>query len=183
MQTTSTWSSPSPGPVLWTTAPANTWQTDPTSMEPMESSAPMTSWTLTSVSPKHTNMHTFSHPYHTHRVLKPHLPICLCGFAADTWLCNVGLSGLVLAPLRHLLPLLFDNTDCHHLCRDLIQVVSLHVSESSLTNSSEVETLAIQPQKLLILDARSYAAAVANRAKGGGCECPGKMAHTVVFLP
>lgn len=27
-------------------------------------------------------------------------------------------------------------------------------------------------QKLMILDARSYAAAVANRAKGGGCECP-----------
>lgn len=26
--------------------------------------------------------------------------------------------------------------------------------------------------KILILDARSYAAAVANRAKGGGCECP-----------
>ncbi|XP_055367721.1 myotubularin-related protein 3 isoform X3 [Betta splendens] len=44
--------------------------------------------------------------------------------------------------------------------------------ESSMTNSSEVETLAIQPHKLLILDARSYAAAVANRAKGGGCECP-----------
>uniref|UniRef100_A0A3Q2YQK4 Myotubularin related protein 3 n=1 Tax=Hippocampus comes TaxID=109280 RepID=A0A3Q2YQK4_HIPCM len=44
--------------------------------------------------------------------------------------------------------------------------------ESSMTNSSEVETMAIQPHKLLILDARSYAAAVANRAKGGGCECP-----------
>ncbi|KAM4577124.1 phosphatidylinositol-3,5-bisphosphate 3-phosphatase MTMR3 isoform 3-T5 [Odontesthes bonariensis] len=44
--------------------------------------------------------------------------------------------------------------------------------ESSMTNSAEVETLAIQPHKLLILDARSYAAAVANRAKGGGCECP-----------
>ncbi|XP_062814863.1 myotubularin-related protein 3-like [Anolis carolinensis] len=29
-----------------------------------------------------------------------------------------------------------------------------------------------EPPKLLILDARSYAAAVANRAKGGGCECP-----------
>uniref|UniRef100_A0A6I8SSM3 phosphatidylinositol-3,5-bisphosphate 3-phosphatase n=1 Tax=Xenopus tropicalis TaxID=8364 RepID=A0A6I8SSM3_XENTR len=27
------------------------------------------------------------------------------------------------------------------------------------------------PQKLLIVDARSYTAAVANRAKGGGCEC------------
>nr|XP_020454867.1 myotubularin-related protein 3 isoform X2 [Monopterus albus] len=44
--------------------------------------------------------------------------------------------------------------------------------ESSMTNSSEVETLATQPHKLLILDARSYAAAVANRAKGGGSECP-----------
>ncbi|XP_057213586.1 myotubularin-related protein 3 isoform X1 [Triplophysa rosa] len=44
--------------------------------------------------------------------------------------------------------------------------------DSSMTNSSEVESLAIQPRKLLILDARSYAAAVANRAKGGGCECP-----------
>ncbi|XP_029115317.1 phosphatidylinositol-3,5-bisphosphate 3-phosphatase MTMR3 isoform X2 [Scleropages formosus] len=44
--------------------------------------------------------------------------------------------------------------------------------DSSMTNSSEVETMATQPQKLLILDARSYAAAVANRAKGGGCECP-----------
>ncbi|KAM3867675.1 phosphatidylinositol-3,5-bisphosphate 3-phosphatase MTMR3 [Diretmus argenteus] len=44
--------------------------------------------------------------------------------------------------------------------------------DSSMTNSSGVETLAIQPHKLLILDARSYAAAVANRAKGGGCECP-----------
>ncbi|XP_051964841.1 myotubularin-related protein 3 isoform X2 [Xyrauchen texanus] len=44
--------------------------------------------------------------------------------------------------------------------------------DSSMTNSSEVESMAIQPRKLLILDARSYAAAVANRAKGGGCECP-----------
>ena len=27
------------------------------------------------------------------------------------------------------------------------------------------------PKKMLIIDARSYAAAWANRAKGGGCEC------------
>lgn len=47
--------------------------------------------------------------------------------------------------------------------------------DSSLSNTSGAESLAIQPQKLLILDARSYAAAVANRAKGGGCECPGKV--------
>ncbi|XP_064890003.1 myotubularin-related protein 3 isoform X4 [Columba livia] len=44
--------------------------------------------------------------------------------------------------------------------------------DSSISNASGAESLAIQPQKLLILDARSYAAAVANRAKGGGCECP-----------
>ncbi|XP_041078816.1 myotubularin-related protein 3-like isoform X6 [Polyodon spathula] len=44
--------------------------------------------------------------------------------------------------------------------------------DSSMTHGTGVESLAIQPQKLLILDARSYAAAVANRAKGGGCECP-----------
>ncbi|XP_078523342.1 phosphatidylinositol-3,5-bisphosphate 3-phosphatase MTMR3 isoform X4 [Lissotriton helveticus] len=43
--------------------------------------------------------------------------------------------------------------------------------DSSLSNAV-AENVAIQPQKLLILDARSYAAAVANRAKGGGCECP-----------
>lgn len=47
------------------------------------------------------------------------------------------------------------------------------VSESSLSHSSEAESLDVQPHTLLILDARSYAAAVANRAKGGGCECPG----------
>lgn len=27
-------------------------------------------------------------------------------------------------------------------------------------------------RKLLIIDARSYASAVTNRARGGGCECP-----------
>lgn len=30
----------------------------------------------------------------------------------------------------------------------------------------------LMDKKLLVLDARSYTAAVANRAKGGGCECP-----------
>ncbi|XP_041096958.1 myotubularin-related protein 4 isoform X2 [Polyodon spathula] len=42
--------------------------------------------------------------------------------------------------------------------------------DSSLTVCPNPEA-AGAPQKLLILDARSYAAAVANRAKGGGCEC------------
>uniref|UniRef100_A0A8C5NAE1 phosphatidylinositol-3,5-bisphosphate 3-phosphatase n=1 Tax=Gouania willdenowi TaxID=441366 RepID=A0A8C5NAE1_GOUWI len=40
------------------------------------------------------------------------------------------------------------------------------------TADSGAENLDIEPRNLLILDARSYTAAVANRAKGGGCECP-----------
>ncbi|XP_043924302.1 myotubularin-related protein 3 isoform X1 [Protopterus annectens] len=58
--------------------------------------------------------------------------------------------------------------------KDFISGVDLSDGEfdSSVTNASGVDSLAIQPRKLLILDARSYAAAVANRAKGGGCECP-----------
>lgn len=41
--------------------------------------------------------------------------------------------------------------------------------DSSLTGGSCDDS--VVPHKLLILDARSYTAAVANRAKGGGCEC------------
>ncbi|XP_023688824.1 phosphatidylinositol-3,5-bisphosphate 3-phosphatase MTMR4 isoform X4 [Paramormyrops kingsleyae] len=42
--------------------------------------------------------------------------------------------------------------------------------DSSLTACPGPDASTV-PQKLLILDARSYTAAVANRAKGGGCEC------------
>ncbi|XP_053313217.1 myotubularin-related protein 4 isoform X2 [Spea bombifrons] len=42
--------------------------------------------------------------------------------------------------------------------------------DSSLTACPGIDSGGA-PQKLLILDARSYTAAVANRAKGGGCEC------------
>ncbi|XP_030631142.1 myotubularin-related protein 3-like [Chanos chanos] len=57
---------------------------------------------------------------------------------------------------------------------------SQHHTNSTQPNSDPVlangnvgaEPVETPPQKLLILDARSYAAAVANRAKGGGCECP-----------
>ncbi|XP_078680915.1 phosphatidylinositol-3,5-bisphosphate 3-phosphatase MTMR3-like [Branchiostoma floridae x Branchiostoma belcheri] len=42
---------------------------------------------------------------------------------------------------------------------------------SDVSNGSQEEKHS-EPHKVLIMDARSYAAAVANRAKGGGCECP-----------
>ena len=52
----------------------------------------------------------------------------------------------------------------------------LSITDTVVANGdveAEAEPAATPPEKLLILDARSYAAAVANRAKGGGCECPG----------
>ncbi|XP_016401851.1 myotubularin-related protein 3-like [Sinocyclocheilus rhinocerous] len=50
---------------------------------------------------------------------------------------------------------------------------ALSDSDPHMANgSAEAEPKTTPPQKLLIMDARSYAAAVANRAKGGGCECP-----------
>ncbi|RZC39674.1 myotubularin-related protein 3, partial [Asbolus verrucosus] len=45
---------------------------------------------------------------------------------------------------------------------------SLH-SEDSLQITTE---LGVKEKKVLIMDARSYTTAVANRARGGGCECP-----------
>lgn len=52
-------------------------------------------------------------------------------------------------------------------------LLPLCLSDSSLAVGSGPDA-STAPQKLLILDARSYTAAVANRAKGGGCECEGK---------
>lgn len=37
------------------------------------------------------------------------------------------------------------------------------------------ESGALEQRKVLVVDARSYSAAVVNRAKGGGCECEGKL--------
>ena len=34
--------------------------------------------------------------------------------------------------------------------------------------------------KLLVMDLRSYTAALGNRAKGGGCECQGEMVCSVL---
>ena len=39
------------------------------------------------------------------------------------------------------------------------------------------ESGAVEQRKVLVVDARSYSAAVVNRAKGGGCECEGKLVH------
>lgn len=65
----------------------------------------------------------------------------------------------------------------------LVHEFSLFISDPVITNGNNEEAeLTVTPQKLLILDARSYTAAVANRAKGGGCECPGKLIRTHLHL-
>lgn len=47
------------------------------------------------------------------------------------------------------------------------------LSGSSLNDEDEDESTVIEePKKMLIIDCRSYGAAFANRAKGGGVECP-----------
>ncbi|KAH6933772.1 hypothetical protein HPB50_018251 [Hyalomma asiaticum] len=48
----------------------------------------------------------------------------------------------------------------------------LSLLNGGLTASMHFEPRPAPQHKMLILDARSYTAAVANRAKGGGCECP-----------
>ena len=40
-------------------------------------------------------------------------------------------------------------------------------------SDEEESTVIGEPKKMLIIDCRSYGAAFANRAKGGGVECPG----------
>lgn len=87
--------------------------------------------------------------------------------------------------LLYLVPILIVglSESCWNQCqKDLLSSSPVSSSlDSSISNASGAESLAIQPQKLLILDARSYAAAVANRAKGGGCECPGEQHSSSVF--
>lgn len=48
---------------------------------------------------------------------------------------------------------------------------ALSSSDNVTPLSSEKEDASTMTSKMLIIDARSYTAAMANRAKGGGCEC------------
>ncbi|KAJ6636385.1 Myotubularin-related protein 3, partial [Pseudolycoriella hygida] len=45
-------------------------------------------------------------------------------------------------------------------------------SNASSPEGSHEEVMMDEVKKILIVDARSYASAVTNRARGGGCECP-----------
>lgn len=51
-------------------------------------------------------------------------------------------------------------------------MAATNASETSSTDGSHEEVCMDEVKKILIVDARSYASAVTNRARGGGCECP-----------
>ncbi|PIN98818.1 hypothetical protein AB205_0121380, partial [Aquarana catesbeiana] len=84
------------------------------------------------------------------------------------------------------------NADDEHLVTSIAKACALNpggrTAATSLNNKGTDSSLtacpgmegSTPPQKLLILDARSYTAAVANRAKGGGCECEGRE-HSNMF--
>lgn len=110
-------------------------------------------------------------------------------FCRGQTLCKGLMSGSVTVNLLYLVPILqrmcvvgLRESCCNQCEKDPLSSSPLSSSpDSSISNASGAESLAIQPQKLLILDARSYAAAVANRAKGGGCECPGEQHSSSAF--
>lgn len=63
---------------------------------------------------------------------------------------------------------------------DTFSIVLIFDSVDSSTMDSDEGS---EPKKMLIIDCRSYSAAFANRAKGGGMECPGEYMHKSSFLP
>uniref|UniRef100_A0A8C9TSG3 phosphatidylinositol-3,5-bisphosphate 3-phosphatase n=1 Tax=Scleropages formosus TaxID=113540 RepID=A0A8C9TSG3_SCLFO len=68
------------------------------------------------------------------------------------------------------------SADDEHLIQSIARACTMDTgsrsTESNRMDASSDASEGPRSQKLLILDARSYAAAVANRAKGGGCEYP-----------
>lgn len=52
-----------------------------------------------------------------------------------------------------------------------VSSVENNISTTLDTNTTSSPTSTTTTSKMLIIDARSYTAAMANRAKGGGCEC------------
>lgn len=95
------------------------------------------------------------------------------------WECGFEAAGvLYLFPASPSSRLLFNTLiDSTLIFNSLFFILS---SDSSLTGVSGCDDNTV-PQKLLILDARSYTAAVANRAKGGGCECEGEWDFNFFF--
>ncbi len=70
---------------------------------------------------------------------------------------------------------------CRLLCAfeivEKLNKIEVYLTQQTFPSTATEETSG--GPKLLIIDARSYAAGLANRAKGGGTECPGEARHVM----
>jgi hypothetical protein len=64
-----------------------------------------------------------------------------------------------------------------------VVVVSAFMCDYHFSEGEGEHTPRSKVQKMLVVDCRSYSAAIANRAKGGGCESPGCQAfHSTTLV-
>ena len=69
-------------------------------------------------------------------------------------------------------PLAFETSHSQFVLQDVIQTCpELHDGRTACPELQDGHTAC---PELLVMDLRSYTAALGNRAKGGGCECTGK---------
>ena len=120
----------------------------------------------------HTPIHT--HPSaHTH----PHAPICTHPFAQTH-----SHTPIRMHPSAHTHP--HAPICMHTLTGKPVQngQVLFESDEEVEERREEEEEEKKEMPKLLVMDLRSYTAALGNRAKGGGCECQGEMVCSVLEI-
>ena len=70
-------------------------------------------------------------------------------------------------------PIAFETSQSQYVPQDVIQTCP-EVQAGHSKVCPELQDKEVACPELLVIDLRSYAAALGNRAKGGGCECTGK---------
>ena len=122
-------------------------------------------------------LHTHTHPHtpiHTHPSghTHPHTPICTHPFTHTH----------LHTPIH---PHPFARTHSHTpICMHTLTGKPVQNGQVLFESDEEVEERREEEDKempkLLVMDLRSYTAALGNRAKGGGCECQGEMVCSVL---
>ncbi|CAG9820540.1 unnamed protein product [Phaedon cochleariae] len=88
---------------------------------------------------------------------------------------EVGWLGWRSAEDEDLIKAISDACSFDHSFRTFEKESNLSTSPGSYQSDESLQitnNIGVQEKKFLIMDARSYTTAVANRARGGGCECP-----------
>lgn len=124
----------------------------------------------------------------THTHTHPHAPICTHAFAhthphtpirTHPSSCTHPHTPIRTHPSTHTHPHAPIRT--HTLTGKPVQNGQvLFESDEEVEERREEEDEEKEMPKLLVMDLRSYTAALGNRAKGGGCECQGEMVCSVL---